>query len=319
MYEESKSAKQRVVNELHKPARRRFPRRKTIVKGIDDLWQCDLAEMQQYAKTNRGYKFILVVIDCFSKYLWTRPVKSKSGSDVAAAMGDILRSKTPNHDTPKHIHTDLGKEFYNKQYKALMEKHSINHYSTYDVTKASMAERVIRTIKEKLYRLFSLRGSYKWEDALQDVTSDYNNSVHRTTGLKPVQVNRRNERAVFLSRYNFDRIDKRHPPRFRPGDVVRISRFKHVFEKGYVPNWTTELFKIVEVRRGNPHVYVLEDSGGSPIKGTFYEQQLQKTSQPDVYLIEKVLRKKGKKLYVKWLGFDNSHNSWIDSSEVMTS
>ncbi|XP_029670869.1 uncharacterized protein LOC115240051 [Formica exsecta] len=97
--------------------------------------------------------------------------------------------------------------------------------------------------------------------------------------------------------------------RFRVGDPVRVSKFKTVFDKGYTPNWTTEVFKIVKVQKTNPVTYVLEDSRGNPVAGGFYEYELHHIAKADVYLVEKVIRKKGDKIYVKWLGFDATHNS----------
>ncbi|XP_036146443.1 uncharacterized protein LOC118646823 [Monomorium pharaonis] len=92
------------------------------------------------------------------------------------------------------------------------------------------------------------------------------------------------------------------PARFKVGDSVRVSKFKTVFEKGYTPNWTTEIFKIIKVQRTNPATYVLEDSCGKPVAGGFYEYELQRAANPDVYLVEKILRRKGDEVYVKcWI------------------
>ena len=158
--------KRDVVDELHKDARINYPRRRTIIKGLDDLWQADLADFQLYARENKGHKYILMVIDCFSKFLWTAPLKDKSGPTVKTALTKIFSGAR----LPKNLQTDQGKEFYNTHVSGLMKKHGINHYSTYTVKKASMAERVIRTIKGRLYREFSLSGKYKWLDILNDVT-----------------------------------------------------------------------------------------------------------------------------------------------------
>ncbi|KAJ8915419.1 hypothetical protein NQ315_003179 [Exocentrus adspersus] len=153
-----------LVNELHKPARKNYPRRRTIIKGFDDLWQSDLAEM----------------VDCFSKFLWTRPIKNKTGQELTQAFEDILLHA--NKRVPSNLQTDQGTEYYNRIFNNLMKKYNINHYSTYSVKKASMAERVIRTIKSKLYKYFSLNGTYKWLDVLPEITDNYNESRYSTTG-----------------------------------------------------------------------------------------------------------------------------------------
>ena len=304
-------SREQVVNELHRPARKNFKRRRFIQYGLDDTFATDLAQLDQYAQENRDYKYILVVIDCFSKYLWTRPLKSKSAVDVAKAMENIFRS---SNRIPKKVISDNGREYYNAQFQAVMKKYGIHHYSTFSPLKASIAERVIRTLKEKLFRLFTLNGNHEWIGLLERVTDDYNSTKHRTIGMEPKKVVKSNEKMLLDTVYGHIKIvDKQ---KFKVGDIVRISKYKHVFEKGYTPNWTTELFRIAKIRITDPTTYLLEDLQGHPISGGFYEQELQKTKQPGVYLIEQVLRrKKGDKIFVKWLGFDESHNSWIDGSK----
>ncbi|KAJ8910226.1 hypothetical protein NQ315_015918 [Exocentrus adspersus] len=180
--------KKNVAEELHKSARKNFKRRRTIIIGFGDLWQIDLAEMQPYAKSNRGHRYILVVIDCYSKYVWTRAVKNKTASEVAKAM--------------------------------------------------------------------------------------------------------------------------------RVGDV-RVSKYKGVFSRGFTPNWSNELFKIAKANITNPATYLLEDMEAKPILGCFYEYELQKTKYPDVYLIEKILRRSGNRVYVRWLGLPDSHNSWVNKADII--
>src|SRR5215472_15856948 len=104
-----------VVEELHKPVRHRFPRRRVVIKGLDDLWQADLVEMIPYSRENKGFKYILMVIDAFSKYLWAKPLKSKTGEEVTRAMKEILKERRPSN-----LQTDHGKEFYNSQFQSLM-------------------------------------------------------------------------------------------------------------------------------------------------------------------------------------------------------
>lgn len=301
--------KQQIVNELHKPARKNFQRRRMKVLGFDETHQADLADMSLYAGDNKGYKFILVLIDCFSKYLWTFPLKDKRGISCSKAMDTIFSS---SRRIPKNLHTDLGTEFYNKDFQKVMKKHKINHYSTYTTKKAFMAERVIRTIKENLYKMFSLRGTYSWYDILDKITTDYNKRKHRTTGLRPCDVT--GKTPLLGSVYNNVKVSGRKL--FRVGDVVRISKEKSVFAKGYTPNWSTELFKISTVKSTNPVTYLLEDMKGNPIKGGFYEQEIQKAKYSDVYLVERVLRKKGNMYFVKYLGLPDSENSWVNKKDL---
>ncbi|XP_030745082.1 uncharacterized protein LOC115874127 [Sitophilus oryzae] len=123
-------SREQVVRELHKPARIKFKRRRFIQYGLDDTFATDLAQLDQYSRENKGYKYILVVIDCFSKYLWTKPVKSKSAPDITKAMEIILKS---SNRIPKKLVSDNGKEYYNSQFQNLMKKYKIQHYSTFSL------------------------------------------------------------------------------------------------------------------------------------------------------------------------------------------
>ncbi len=307
--------KKKVVDELHRRALKNFPRRKTIIKGLDDLWQIDLAILADRKKVNRGYSNILLVIDCFSKYLWAAPLKTKNGEEVANAMESILRRAHPRK--PTHLQSDHGKEFYNVRFKNLMEKYKINHYSSYSTKKASIIERAVRSIKELIFKHFSLHGTYSWIDVLPQVIAYYNARKHRTIKMAPKNVTRINEASILKNRFTFLK-QVELPTKFKIGDIVRISKEKHVFSKGYTPNWSTELFRIRKVQLGKPTTYLLSDLNNIPINGCFYAEEIQKTAQPYVYLVEKVLKRKGDKFFVKWLGFENAGSrSWINKSDLL--
>ncbi|XP_024868142.1 uncharacterized protein LOC112452256, partial [Temnothorax curvispinosus] len=238
--------KRRLVDELHAPARRNFPRRHVIVRRYNDLWQADIVEMRPYSRFNGGYHYIITVIDVLSKYAWAVPLKGKGGSETADAIAEIIRD---SGRCPSNLQTDMGKEFYNTDVQRLVRKHGINHYSTYSVMKVSVVERFNRTLKNNMWEMFTLNGTYKCSK--------------------------------------------------------RATRYR------YTPNWTTEVFKIVKVQHTNPVTYLLEDYRGKSVAEAFYEYELHCATYPDVYLVEKVLRRRGDEVYVKWLGFDGSHNSWI--------
>lgn len=300
--------KRKIIEELHKPARRNFQRRRTVIKGFGDLWQIDLAEMQSFARENKGNRYILVVIDCFSKYSWTRPIKTKTGVEVTGAMRNIMQEA---NYSPKNLQSDNGTEFYNKNFTKLMKSYHINHYSTFSTKKAAIVERVIRTLKSWLYKEFSTRGTYRWINILPDIVKRYNNKIHRTIGMRPVDVTP----TTRLTAYNHIKIALK--PKFHVGDIVRISKNKGVFDKGYYANWSAELFKIIKVNITNPTTYLLEDMNSQPIKGCFYEFELQKTKYRDIYLVEKILRRRKNEAYVKWLGFSNKFNSFINKADII--
>lgn len=171
-------SKLQVVKEIHRYARKNFPRRKYVMRGIAETLQADLIEMQPFATVNRRHRYILIVIDVFSKVAYAEPLKDKTGPEVTQAMDRIIRKvnrQNPRHHI-KNLHTDQGKEFYNSSMKRLLEKYGINLYSTFSNLKASIVERLIRTIKRKLYSHFSLHGNYKWLQILPEIIDQYNNT-----------------------------------------------------------------------------------------------------------------------------------------------
>lgn len=297
--------KRELAKELHRPARRRFPTRRTTLKGIDDLFQFDLVEMGAYEGFNDGYKYIMTGINCFSKKGFAVPLKNKNASAVAQALDPILRGHRM-----KHLQTDLGKEFYNATVRRLLKQYGVNHYSTYSDKKASIVERFNRTIKEMLWREFTTQGNYKWLKVLPILISRYNRTYHRSIGMEPIRVNRRNESLV---RARLDPPPSTpRPPKFTVDDTVRISKVKGTFDKGYLGNWSQELFKIFSVKPTTPVTYILEDLSGSPIKGSFYEHEMRKATVTNVFFIEKILKRKGNKVLVRWKGFSKDFDSWID-------
>lgn len=298
------------VDELHTPARRNFPRRKVVMRGIDETWQADLIDMRNYSRFNKGFNHLLTIIDNVSKFAWAVPLKTKTGKELTAALTKVFKDGR----IPKNLHVDQGLEFYNANVKRLLESHDVNLYSTFSEKKASICERFNRTLKTKMWKKFSLRGTYKWYDLLPRLISEYNNTIHRSIKMKPkeVTVNHEEELVKLLNKCEY-RVKK---PKFRIGDSVRISKLKPVFEKGYTPNWSPEIYTVIKVQKTRPITYKIKDYQNEPIEGSFYEFELLKAKIPDYYLIEKVIRKRGNQVLVKWLGFDKSHNSWINKSDL---
>ena len=144
---------------------------------------------------------------------------------------------------------------------------------------------------------------------LDDIVGEYNNTYHRTIKMKPTDV-KDNTYIDFKKEFN----DK--DPKFKVGDHVRISKYKNIFAKEYTPNWSEEVFVISKIKNAVPWTYVVNDLNGEEIIGTFYEMELQKTTQKE-FRIQKIIKRKGDKLYVKWKGYDNSFNSWFDKEDLV--
>ena len=302
---------------LHTMARKTYPTRQYIVHDIDEQWQADLADVSLLAKRNKGHHFILTVIDIFSRYAWTRPLKSKHGKEVAAAFKDIFAEGR----IPKRIQTDQGKEFENRHVRALFDEHGIELFSIKSAYKAVLVERFNRTLKTRLWKYFTANFTEKWTDVLQDAVDAYNHSVHRMIGHKPAEVS-----AVVVDELR-DKMQQRPKPRrgkddVRVGDKVRISKVKSVFDKGYLPNWTEEIFTVAEINdKDTPRMYKLKDYAGDIIDGSFYREEIELiTKEDDVFLVEKVIRRQRRQgemwALVKWLGYPTSMNSWVRQSDL---
>ena len=302
---------------LHKQARKRYPTRKYIVHDIDEQWQADLAEVGLIAKDNEGYRYILTVIDIFSRYAWARPLKSKRGEDVAAAFKTIFDEGR----IPHRVQTDQGKEFENRHVRALFAQHNIELFSVKSAYKAALVERFNRTLKHRIWRFFTHSLRQKWTRVLQDAVYAYNHSVHRSTGRKPADVTQ----AVVGDMREHEANKPKRPKGkddIQEGDSVRISKVKSVFDKGYLPNWTEEVFTVAEVnRKYNPISYKLKDYNNEIIEGSFYRDEIQPIYyEGDVFLVEKIIRRQQRHgetwCLVKWLGYPSSMNSWVRHSDI---
>ena len=296
-----------LAEELHKPIRRKFKKRRVLVNGIDKIWAADLVDMQAFSKFNRGVKYLLAVIDILSKYGWLVPLKDKTGKSVASALKTIFKERKP-----EKMWVDKGKEFYNKDVKDLIEL-----YSTENEEKSSVVERWIRTMKEKMWKYFTDKNTNIYINILPDLVKNYNNTRHSSSKMTPVKASKKeNELVVWRNLYPEHLEIHDINPKFSVGDQVRISKKKKTFEKGYTTRWTEEIFTIVEVKRSRPPTYKIADLNGEEIKGSFYEPELQKTSQ-EIFRIEKVIKRGKKKSLVKWKGYSDDFNSWVDNKDIV--
>ena len=298
---------EQLANELHKPIIRKFEKRKVYSTFKDNIWGVDLADMQLLSKYNKGIRFLLCVIDIFSKYAWVVPLKDKKGISIVKAFQSILKQ---SNRKPNKIWVDKGSEFYNAYFKKWLRDNDIVMYSTHNEGKSVVAERFIRTIKSKIYKYMTSISKNVYIDKLDDIVDKYNNTYHTTIKMKPIDV----KDNTYI---NANKEINNKDPKFKVGDHVRISKYKNIFAKGYMPNWSEEVFVIKKVKNTIPWTYVISDLNGEEIIGTFYEKELQKTIEEE-FGIEKVIRRKGDKLYVKWKGYDNSFNSWIDKKDKLS-
>jgi len=261
---------------IHAPIRKKFRRRSAMITVIDHTWTSDLIDYQSLSNIpgNRKFKFVLVVVDCFSKFLWTEPLKNKTATAVRDGFKAIFR-RTKRR--PLKLWTDKGKEYYGRVLLQFLDQNNIEIYSTQSITKANIAERKVGQIKTKLARIFTKKGKAVWLDELATLTNTLNNTYHRSIKRTPNQVNDKNEGEVLMTLFQHLVGIPRKKKKFQVSDLVRVSRFKSVFEKGYTANYSTEVFRVKEVRESIPvTTYKLEDLNSPPedLGGHYYEEEL---------------------------------------------
>ena len=239
--------------------------------------------MTLISKFNKGIKYLLCVIDLFSRYAWVVGLREKKGVSIVNRFQSILQKSKRK---PSKIWVDHGSEFYNNAFKNFLKNNGIEMYSTHNEGKSVIAKRFIKTLKNKIYKHMTTVGKNVYFDVLDHIVDNYNNTYHSSIKMKPKDV------------------------------PVRISKFKNVFAKGYTPNWSEEIFVVKKIKNAVPWTYNISDLNGEEIVGSFHEKELQKTNQKE-FRIDKVIKKKGDKLLVNWIGYNNSFNSWIDKKDIV--
>ena len=295
---------------IHRPRPIRYKRLRMIPTSLGEL-QCDLAILDKLKTYNKGFPYLLLCIDILSRKITVAPAKSKSSLDMIRAFDIIFKKIGPNK--VRRINTDRGLEFEARKMKDYFSKLDIEKRVTYSQdVHAAIAERAIRTVKDRLYKYFYQYKTYKWIDIIDDIVEAVNNSVNRSIGVTPNSVTEDNWQSLL------EKVYKRSEPikdsKFKVGDYVLIDKEKGKFSKGYLPNYTEELFRIKEVKHTVPTHYKIVDLKGEDILGVFYDPNLSKTTLEPNERISEILSerisKKGKTEYlVRWIG--EKEQEWI--------
>ena len=266
---------------------------------------------------------MLVLIDVVSKYIWVEPIKFKTALQVKLAFKKNFLKSTR---VPKKLQTDQGAEFVNAVLQRFLKGKGITFFTVKSDKKAAVAERVIRTLKEKMYRYMHEKHTKTYIDVLQDLVASYNNTYHKSIKMTPSEVSTENEGKVLKSLYGkaCEQDKKRKKPKFKVGDFVCISSVKGVFEKGYTGNWTEEIFIVDSIKLSAvPQImYKLKDWRAQVIEGSFYDKEMQLVSKGlrDFWKVEKLIRerKTNKKVeyLVKWEGYTDKFNSWVSEKDI---
>ena len=243
-----------LANELHKPIIKNFKKRKVYSSFKQNIWGVDLADMQSLNKYNKGIKYLLCAINLFSKYAWVIPLKDKKRTSIVIVFKKIIsKGRKPNK-----IWVDQGSEFYNQSFKAFLKINNIEMYSTFNECKSVVAERFIRTLKNKIFKHMTAISKNVYFDVLNDIVNKYNNTIHRTIKMKPIDVT-----DDSLAEYN-EEFNKKGP-KFKVGDHVRISKYKNIFAEGYVPNWSEKVFIVNKMKNTVPWTYTISDLNSEQI------------------------------------------------------
>ena len=307
----------------HKLVKRRFPRRTYNIYNIDDVWEADICDMKKLKNYNDGYAYILVCIDTLSKYAFAEPLYDKTAKSVSEAIKRILSRSGIRR--PLVLQSDKGGEFLGTKTQKVLRDENILFRETKNDVKASIIERMLRSLKERIWRYFTHKRSHRYIDVLDKIISSYNNAVHPAIKMPPASVtfyNARDARRNLLKRYETKRKMR---CKYKIGDLVRISEEKKIFDKAYEGKWTVEIFEIARnSKTRNPVVFYLKDLAGEPIDCFFYEEELSRVKLllPEIdFEIEQILTTRGKgknkELLVKWRGYGKNFNSWIKASKVV--
>ena len=257
------------INEIYsKPPKRNYVTNKTDVYHIDDIWSLDILDLKDYGpENNRGYRYVLVIIDNFSKFGWIVPLKNKNAQTIKDSFESILIN---SKRSPNLIESDRGKEFYNNIFQDFLNKNNINLYSRNSSYGAVFAERFNRTIRDLLKKIVFERGDANWIDVLPTITKQYNNRIHSSTKLSPKDASlKENEGVVYRNL-----LDKRNKikPKYKIGDLVRTADLKKTFSKGDTTNWSYKLYKITEIINDTIPSYHIDN-----LKERYNESLLKKT------------------------------------------
>ena len=319
---------------LHYTSKKKYERLPILAAKPSLFISSDLGDLTSLAKFNNGYKYILIVIDIFSRLLQVRALKSKSGQEVSKALESIFND--PRTGRVRALHTDRGSEYYNNKVKSVLKRRGVKLYSTHSQEiKASHAERVLRTLKKIIYKYLTLKQTFKYIDVLQQLVSKYNNTPHRSLRKEqtPSHVHSLTKLGDIRKQFNLmyrhikTRTITRKRHSFKPGDCVRIvddSHSKPGFYKGFLPTFKEEYFTVKSVNEtGRVPVYTLKDLNGEVIEGKFYGEELILVQQPtDGTYKFRTIRTKGtgdsKKYFVEWVGYPPSFNSWVSKTDLVS-
>ena len=304
----------------HIRVRERFPRQKILMHKLDQQWDADLMNMYKFSYKNKRYKYLAIFIDIFSRYLWVEPMKTKTPQEMVLVLKRVFALGRK----PEFMRTDKGGEYMGAAVQQYLDLKGVHHFVAFNVNHANYAERVIRTLKGKIYRYMMRNKTKVYIDQLDNFVDSYLHTVHTTTRMRPVDITKENEQVVYEKLYLPQQREEEKTVvefNFNVGDKVHVVSTRTKFTKGYVATFKKEIFKIKYRTHTIPPRYKLVDLKGRYVAGTVYEPEIQKvTYKAGAYRVEKVLRRttrdKERQAFVKWEGYGDDFNSWIPEADV---
>ena len=298
--------------ELNRGIINKFNRKRVVINHIDEIHSCDLVNMNRYSRMNKGYKYVFTNIDIFSKYSWSFSLKTKTVKEIKSCFQKIFKERKP-----EFIWSDQESAFFSKEISKFFEDNNVKIYYTYSNLKAVFIERFNRSLRELMMKEFVKSNNTIWYNILPNLIKIYNNRYHSTIKMRPIDVNKSNEKHIKNTVYNYNITNKK--PKFKINDLVRISlKRRQLFDKptGNI-KWSEELFTIYKINKSNVITYKIKDLNDEIVKGIFYEKEHQLTKNiTGEYIIEKILKTKGNQIHVKWRNYNSSFNSWIDKNTI---
>ena len=308
---------------LHRKHYKRYPSNPMYFPRVNHQLACDLIDFQSLSQYNDGYKYILVATDGLSRYVYTEKIKSKTGISIKGALSKVLDRC---FELPKVLNSDRGTEFTASVVQKMLKSKNIHFFTSHGDTKASNVERVIKTLKEIIYRYFDKTLQRNWIDILWKITETYNQNYHRVIKMTPEEAQEL-PNAIKLSEQAHLKMSsvKKETATLRKGDIVRLNLNLGYLAKKYEQSWSRALYRVVSEAHyttGGPRpMYNVSELNGNLIQGRFYQEELLKVDKETFldeydFPIEKVVEKGRKESKVKWLGYPTTYNSWVKNSAI---
>lgn len=310
------------VYEIYKPARRRYPRNRILAYDIDEVWEADLMDFGNIARYNDNMRFVLTIIDVFSKHIHMTPIPRKTSQYTATVLDELFTERRP-----RLLKTDAGLEWRNHRIKGVMKRYNVRHATSTDVHHVPVVERLHLTFRNYLSRRLHHGNTLRFIDMIPEFIRAYHQRKHRSIGMAPAEVTADNQDArdrAFNNLYKRELALPCGECKFNSGDRVRVSLSKSspMAKASDEPKWSEALYTVAACKRSvRIPMYSLVDSDNQPLDGWFYAEELQKaTKSDDLYRIEKVLGRKRvrgrEQLLVQWSGHPPSAASFVPAENV---